>query len=386
MKKIIIFSVILGMMVATAGVVVAGNQTQTQTQAENGLSHREKVSQLYLYEKDPATWEIVEDGAWGKMMYSENAFVFNGHGLEAGVDYTLIYYLDLWLGNGLICLANGTTNNGGNINLKDRFDFTSIPIASDTNDGAKIWLVLSDDVDCENQKMTSWDPTEYLFENNLINEDSESASYTKYHGNGIYSTTHIVRKDNARPDKAPKKSATKGPACYKLMGVAWPETPNYVATSSDLLGIATTSIGTWNDETNFGLLGNGDVNEHAGFGDVYNPVMDTFNSYSYGEYPTAGVIAVCRTWYNPYAGEILEYDIMFDTDFTWGDATDLNTLDVMDLQNIATHEIGHGLGLLDVYKKPCGDVTMFGYSGEGDIEKRTLEPQDIAGLQSIYGN
>lgn len=34
--------------------------------------------------------------------------------------------------------------------------------------GAKIWLVLEDDVDCDNQTRTDWNPTEYLFENNGI--------------------------------------------------------------------------------------------------------------------------------------------------------------------------------------------------------------------------
>ena len=45
-----------------------------------------------------------------------------------------------------------------------------LPDSDDANypDGAKIWLVLSDDYDGTNTKMTAWNPTEYLFENNLI--------------------------------------------------------------------------------------------------------------------------------------------------------------------------------------------------------------------------
>ena len=57
----------------------------------------------------------------------------------------------------------------------------------------------------------------------------------------------------------------------------------------------------------------------------------------------------------------------------------------MDLENIATHELGHGLGLGDLYKDACSDVTMFGYSTEGETKKRTLEPADIAGIQELYG-
>ncbi len=49
------------------------------------------------------------------------------------------------------------------------------------------------------------------------------------------------------------------------------------------------------------------------------------------------------------------------------------------------HEIGHTLGLSDLYTNSCANVTMYGYSTEGDVERRSLEPADIAGLLSIYG-
>ena len=57
----------------------------------------------------------------------------------------------------------------------------------------------------------------------------------------------------------------------------------------------------------------------------------------------------------------------------------------MDLQNIATHELGHGVGLADIYDTTCSAVTMYGYSNNGDIQKRTLEVPDIRGLQTLYG-
>jgi len=133
------------------------------------------TAQLYLYEKNPADWTIVEDGAWGKMSYNPAGaklnFVFNGHALEPGANYTLIYYPDPWPGKGLICLGNGVVNNGGNINIQGSVDTGDLPIATDTNTGAKIWLVLSSDVDCDNALMVGWNPTQYLFENNLITFD-----------------------------------------------------------------------------------------------------------------------------------------------------------------------------------------------------------------------
>ena len=57
----------------------------------------------------------------------------------------------------------------------------------------------------------------------------------------------------------------------------------------------------------------------------------------------------------------------------------------MDLQNIATHELGHSAGLNDIYSSTCSEVTMYGYSSYGETKKRTLEQPDITGLQKIYG-
>jgi len=58
-----------------------------------------------LYEKDPATWGIVRGRAWGKMIYSTAGPMsdseFTGRKLNAGGNYTLIYYPEPWPGTGL---------------------------------------------------------------------------------------------------------------------------------------------------------------------------------------------------------------------------------------------------------------------------------------------
>ena len=141
----------------------------------NGPAGKSNTAHLYLYEKDEATWEIVEDGAWGKMRYHLSGptfdFVFNGHGLEIGLEYTLMYYPDPWPGSGLICLGVGTVNDEGDVHIMGNVDTGDLPIEGDENAGAKIWLVLSDDVDCTNQEMVGWTPGEYLFEYALITFD-----------------------------------------------------------------------------------------------------------------------------------------------------------------------------------------------------------------------
>ena len=158
-----------------------------------GLNKPGNSRHLYLYEKNPDDWSIVEDGAWGKMTYRPSGktlrYVFTGHGLEPGVAYTLIYYPDPWPGDGLVCLGSATANPGGQVHIRDRVDEIDIPMDGDENAqstegeendedskvGGKIWLVLSEDVDCEDDedgtKMVAWNPTEYLFEYDLITFD-----------------------------------------------------------------------------------------------------------------------------------------------------------------------------------------------------------------------
>ena len=41
-------------------------------------------------------------------------------------------------------------------------------------------------------------------------------------------------------------------------------------------------------------------------------------------------------------------------------------------------------GLIDIYDSACSEVTMYGYGTEGETKKRTLEPTDIAGIQTLY--
>jgi hypothetical protein len=132
---------------------------------------------LFLLEKDPDTWDINYDGAYGYMDYRPEyktfAFWFCGMELEPFTDYTLIYYPDPWPGTGLICLGSGTTDAYGRIHISETPNTGDLPKEDDDNypNGAKIWLVLSSDVDCTNQEMIGWNPTEYLFEDNLITYD-----------------------------------------------------------------------------------------------------------------------------------------------------------------------------------------------------------------------
>lgn len=110
---------------------------------------------------------------------------------------------------------------------------------------------------------------------------------------------------------------------------------------------------------------------------------DNKNTMVWGNYPESGVIAVTIVWFNRATKTILEFDMVFDTDYAWGDgAVDSS---VMDLQNIATHELGHGAGLDDVYQNPSYQETMYGYSTSGETSKRDLYTGDKEGITKLYG-
>lgn len=148
---------------------------------------------LMLYEKDPDgpddiagtadDWSIVYDGAWAELKYSKAGPQFrwwiHAEGLESETDYSIIYYADPWPGNNPGALIAQLTTDAYGVIPGDTdpgqhyaSDGTELgmhlPHADDANypTGAKIWLVKSDDYGC--CQMTAWNPTEYLFENNLI--------------------------------------------------------------------------------------------------------------------------------------------------------------------------------------------------------------------------
>lgn len=186
--------------------------------------------------------------------------------------------------------------------------------------------------------------------------------------------------------KPPSVGGKKASACYDVLSRG-----AKLKTIKDLvvypdLDIATiaTSAATWDGQTSTSLFGNLSSDTSANWDGT---APDGRNEFSYDNYPEPGVIAVTVSWGYfagpPQTREIVEFDILFDTDYAWGDAGSNATL--MDLENIATHEIGHGIGLADIYDSGCSQVTMFGYSDYGEISKRTLELPDVRGLQSLYG-
>lgn len=183
------------------------------------------------------------------------------------------------------------------------------------------------------------------------------------------------------------KPGTSG--CYKLLGVKWTSTTpiTYAINPTNSGGLSVESLTNaiflsaeeWDKYTNKELFNNVPEIDNSATFNYVSP--DYKNSYVFGEY-SVGIIAVTNIWYTRVQKAIVDYDVLFNTYYAWGDATSNSLL--MDVQNIATHETGHGIGLGDLYNS-CVLETMYGYSDNGETSKRNLNSGDIAGLRKIYG-
>ena len=143
---------------------------------------------LLLENKNPSTWNpIIGDGTWGvlKWVGDGNTFDFlstlEAHGLAPSTSYSLVYAPDPWPQGPLpespsTVLGSASSNGSGNLTIAANPNLGyDIPHPSDTNSptGGKIWLVL--DADHDGTKMTAWNPSQYLFEYNLIKYDDTNA-------------------------------------------------------------------------------------------------------------------------------------------------------------------------------------------------------------------
>ena len=116
---------------------------------------------------------------------------------------------------------------------------------------------------------------------------------------------------------------------------------------------------------------------------------DGKNEITFAEYPEENVIAVTIVWGYfggpPKNREIVEFDMIFNTYYKWDVVTETTVGPVMDLQNIATHELGHAFGLGDLYDMSDNQETMYGYADYLETSKRSLYNGDIMGIMSLYG-
>ncbi len=189
---------------------------------------------------------------------------------------------------------------------------------------------------------------------------------------------------------------TETSSCYGFLakGAKWKTVENYIVNASNIRNLddslipiyLTNDIQKWEDVAGANIIGTGSTTTDALEADLIT--TDGKNEVLFGDIDSPNAIAVTVVWgifRGPPGGrELVEWDQVYDdVDFDWS----LNgEAGKMDFENIATHELGHSVGLDDLYTEACSEETMYGYAAEGETKKRTLEGGDITGVLELYSN
>ena len=144
------------------------------------------------------------------------------------------------------------------------------------------------------------------------------------------------------------------------------------------------SIQKWEDASSTDILGSGTITTDILVADTALPI-DNVNEVYFADISTSGAIAVTITWYEtrgpPQNRDIVEWDQIYDdVDFDWSSTGEAGK---MDFANIATHELGHALGLSHP-NDTCTLETMYAFAEDGETIKRDLHDGDIAGVNEMY--
>jgi len=175
-------------------------------------------------------------------------------------------------------------------------------------------------------------------------------------------------------------------SAYVKSGYRWTGTYSFLMdasksglSASGALAAFSTSAATWDQETNASLFSGGALGGSAGRAGR----SDGVNQIGWKSLAVR-TIAQTTTWYLTATHVAVESDGAYNVRYAWSLSGEANR---MDLQNIATHEIGHTYGLShpsDVAANSC--LTMYPTADYGETQKRTLGDGDILGIRSVYGN
>lgn len=182
----------------------------------------------------------------------------------------------------------------------------------------------------------------------------------------------------------PDSSAVAGAAGWKLPS-AWTYNLNPSSVPS--------SVGGSNLPT---IVGNGFADWTAAAGNKVTFTKGPNTSVTRQAYDQKNVIAWGRTSgsalgvtyirYYTSTGQVVDVDTIMNKKFPWKWSTQAQCAEstAYDAENIMNHELGHWLGLDDMYTATYVDNTMYGYGSKGEVKKNTLTTGDNAGTAAIY--
>lgn len=194
-----------------------------------------------------------------------------------------------------------------------------------------------------------------------------------------------------------------GTVCYAYLatGAKWKGTPeDWVMNTanarsldgSTVFALETNGIAKWEDATDgnvsnglgVNVMGNGatttaDLSLGAG---TLNGSNEVYFADITGSSSTIAVTTVWGIFSGPASGrQLVEWDQVFDdVSFDWSLSGAANA---MDFDNIATHELGHAVGMGHP-SNTCNQETMYAYAANGETLKQSLNTGDITGINLLY--
>lgn len=202
----------------------------------------------------------------------------------------------------------------------------------------------------------------------------------------------VSQAKGGKPGGSAPGGGKDGGYAFLAKGARWKVVPSesWVVNTANSWGLDETTVfagldagaEAWDSQVAFDIFGagtttQGEVSAETNSPDGYNEVM--FGSAGQN---TIAYATVWGTFGGPlFMRELVEFDLVFNDAMPW--ASDGRS-DAYDFQSIATHELGHAVGLADIYDSKYDYVTMYGYGHLGDLGPRSLESPDIKGVRTLY--
>ena len=203
------------------------------------------------------------------------------------------------------------------------------------------------------------------------------------------------KRENAKPPQAGIGGG--GSTCYAFLakGAKWKTVEPYIVDPFNTAVLdegfvrsnLALDIQKWETAAgiNINIIGDENVSGIVDRANIGN--LNGKNEVIFADVGSSGTIAVTIVWgifSGPVTGrELVEWDQIYDdVDFDWSSSA-LGEAGKMDFENIATHELGHSVGMGHP-SGGCTEETMYAYANFGETKKRDLNTGDIAGIGKLY--